>query len=640
MTLTRFITPFSTALDSEGVTLPGAKLYFYISGTATPQNTYSDDALTVPNTNPVVSDAAGLFSNIYLIDGADYKVVLTDQDGNQVWTADPVESGVEQAAVSSTIANIAALRAAAVNSNIVNLLVYVRGYYSDNDGGEGFFQVTNSSPGADNGGTIIWSATSGFYYIRQTYGEPVSVRWFGAKGDSVTDDTAVLQTAINLVVSRGGGELWWPNGTYRTTASLIITGTISMVGDGAPGRWIFTGGPCTGGSAIRFDTSPSDRFDPASFAIRLSIGSDGSEGYAQVNIENLAIGWVGAHAGGIYGIGFANVKITGNWLTGGMTNFGGDPATHSPAYPTSPITIDGFGILIADGITSQIVGNQFFCVAFGLVANDIFNENIVSANSFVNVQYVAIVMRGAQSIRNTIGANNVTYARYGYYICSSTENLEIDGGTLENCSYGGVVVTPIDYFSGLAPDPGPTGVQIFGVTFVAFGADWGVGAASATCIQLKVLGAAVFACTNHGPTGNCIGLISVANNSTEISVWGNPNLGGKPLFGPGSDLSDTRLLDNFRNGTATDSLTPDVYGLSVLLVSPTAPRSITNLINGQPGQRLTVFNESMQPYTLVHDGVNFLLQGSANVVLTTVGYAVTLVSLDGVSWVQDGLRTP
>lgn len=222
MTLTRFITPFSTALDTAGVTLPGAKLYFYISGTATPQNTYSDDALTIPNTNPVVSDAAGLFSNIYLIDGAEYKVVLTDADGNQVWTADPVESGVEQAALSSTIANIAALRSFAATNGLVDLLVYVRGYYTDNDGGGGFFQVTNTSPGADNGGTIVWSNTTGFYYIRQTYGAPYSVRWFGAKGDGSTNDATTINATLNAAYAAGFQAVYFPVGTYGISTKLTF----------------------------------------------------------------------------------------------------------------------------------------------------------------------------------------------------------------------------------------------------------------------------------------------------------------------------------------------------------------------------------------------------------------------------------
>lgn len=48
------------------VGLPGAKLYFYRTGTTTPQNTYTDEDLDVASTNPVVADANGIFAPIYL----------------------------------------------------------------------------------------------------------------------------------------------------------------------------------------------------------------------------------------------------------------------------------------------------------------------------------------------------------------------------------------------------------------------------------------------------------------------------------------------------------------------------------------------------------------------------------------------
>lgn len=72
--------------------IPGALLFFYVSATNTPQNTYSDVGLTTPNKNPVPADAAGTFPNIFML-GAAYKVVLTDASGNQIWTADPVYGG-------------------------------------------------------------------------------------------------------------------------------------------------------------------------------------------------------------------------------------------------------------------------------------------------------------------------------------------------------------------------------------------------------------------------------------------------------------------------------------------------------------------------------------------------------------------
>lgn len=75
-------------LDSAGNPLPGAKLYFYESGTTTPITTYSDSAQTVANPNPVVSAADGRLPPIYYSGSA--RVVLTDPDGVVIQTLDPV----------------------------------------------------------------------------------------------------------------------------------------------------------------------------------------------------------------------------------------------------------------------------------------------------------------------------------------------------------------------------------------------------------------------------------------------------------------------------------------------------------------------------------------------------------------------
>jgi hypothetical protein len=58
---------------------PLAKLYFYQTGTSTPQNTYTDIDLQVAHTNPVVADADGFFDPIYLDPSLpNYRVIHTD----------------------------------------------------------------------------------------------------------------------------------------------------------------------------------------------------------------------------------------------------------------------------------------------------------------------------------------------------------------------------------------------------------------------------------------------------------------------------------------------------------------------------------------------------------------------------------
>lgn len=86
----RFDMPFETAFDVDGVTYPGALLNFYEVSTVIRKATFSDSALTTPNANPVEADSAGRFGDIFMSLGS-YKVVLTDKDGNDSQTFEPLD---------------------------------------------------------------------------------------------------------------------------------------------------------------------------------------------------------------------------------------------------------------------------------------------------------------------------------------------------------------------------------------------------------------------------------------------------------------------------------------------------------------------------------------------------------------------
>lgn len=78
--------------DAEGHPLVGGKLYSYEAGTDTPRPTFTDVDLSVPQTNPVILDAAGRPEEgpIYVQPGG-YKFVLHDVNDVPVWTFDNVE---------------------------------------------------------------------------------------------------------------------------------------------------------------------------------------------------------------------------------------------------------------------------------------------------------------------------------------------------------------------------------------------------------------------------------------------------------------------------------------------------------------------------------------------------------------------
>jgi|SRR5580693_7373408 hypothetical protein len=92
----RYFNPDIQYSDGTGVPLSGGLLFFYVTGTSTKQNTYSDKALTIPNANPIVLDASGRAGTVFL-QTLPYKTVLapandTDPPSSPIWTQDPVYS--------------------------------------------------------------------------------------------------------------------------------------------------------------------------------------------------------------------------------------------------------------------------------------------------------------------------------------------------------------------------------------------------------------------------------------------------------------------------------------------------------------------------------------------------------------------
>ena len=87
----------------------------------------------------------------------------------------------------------------------------------------GVFNYDGAQSGVNNGGTIFDG------WVRQ-YDGAVNVKWFGAVGDGVTDDTTVIQNTITYA-SISGGSVYVPKGTYPAT-SLQMVSNVNMYGDG------------------------------------------------------------------------------------------------------------------------------------------------------------------------------------------------------------------------------------------------------------------------------------------------------------------------------------------------------------------------------------------------------------------------
>jgi len=89
-----FLLPFRPALSANGLILPGAKLYFYLTGTTTESPVFSDETMETPLPNPVVANAAGVFPPIYYSSNVIYRIRLYDEDNQLLDEVDPYIPGI------------------------------------------------------------------------------------------------------------------------------------------------------------------------------------------------------------------------------------------------------------------------------------------------------------------------------------------------------------------------------------------------------------------------------------------------------------------------------------------------------------------------------------------------------------------
>lgn len=82
-------TPKQQFFDSSGNMLSGGKVYTYAGGTTTPIATYTSQAGTSANTNPIILDAQGR-CEIWLQPTIAYKYVVTDANNVEQYTVDNI----------------------------------------------------------------------------------------------------------------------------------------------------------------------------------------------------------------------------------------------------------------------------------------------------------------------------------------------------------------------------------------------------------------------------------------------------------------------------------------------------------------------------------------------------------------------
>ncbi len=223
-----FYVPQPVAFTTNGLPSAGASLYFYETGTLTPQDVYTTDALTTPHANPVVANGAGRVAAIYLNGAQTYRLIIKDRLGVTLSDDDPYIPGPAGDGL-STLSALASI--AAVEGDVAYLAELGR---------EGMFVFSAANlstqvaadplQGLYVAPTLLPDGASGAW-VRQWDGVNGRPEWFGGiANDGAVDNRAAFTACVtNCPVMQLRSADYWFAGLWKmqTQYRSIIGGGVS-----------------------------------------------------------------------------------------------------------------------------------------------------------------------------------------------------------------------------------------------------------------------------------------------------------------------------------------------------------------------------------------------------------------------------
>ncbi len=353
--------------------------------------------------------------------------------------------------------------------------VLVRGYNSEDDKGAGiFYWDSSSSEDGDDGYTVIPNSSPDTgRWIRAYLPQTVSVSYFGAKGDGMTDDTNAIKFAIDFCPI--GGTVFFPSPSvgYLVRGSgseiFLIDKNISLVGENGENCKLIIAedvpntrdviriavpGPCFFQRIQNLHITSADVETPlARHAINIDVTTDGA--YQ------------------------SNMFIEGNYLNstnGYSVYFDNDDG--------------GGGYANLDGMfCSQIKKNL---ILSGMSLLHFGDSNVIAENTFGHVGPIylgtyrtAILMTQVPGAARCIIQNNNNSAFGGFVRATSCSQLVIEGNQAEQGEEVDLGIQPESAVVALVSCNNP---RIIGNNFSPHGAldraDWGIYLDSCTDVTI------------------------------------------------------------------------------------------------------------------------------------------------------------
>jgi len=206
-----FFLPLRPAFDSAGAIVPGAQVYFTLTGSNTPSAPFSDAGLATPLENPVVANGVGYLPAIYLDPNVTYRVrvYLPFAEAGVDTPTEEYDPYVPALVGTDVLADLAA------------------------------------PPGASLVGFKRSEAGAVARSLFSKAAEWPTVEDFGAIGDGSADDTAAIQAALSLCTCLR----FLPGKTYKVTATPTVPTTCRYI-EGTGAQLV---GPGSGSTVDGFD---------------------------------------------------------------------------------------------------------------------------------------------------------------------------------------------------------------------------------------------------------------------------------------------------------------------------------------------------------------------------------------------------
>lgn len=268
-TTSRPITELALGIrDTTGAVVASGKARYFSPGTLTPLSVYSDDLCTLAVTPPTTLNAGGQ-ATIYALEPVrlivkDTTETTTYFDGivnlnrhDSVYVTSPGFNGGAETTLEAVLA-------AFTTSN-----------------GAGTQLKESAGATARNAGDVI-------------YEREISVVDFGAVGDGTTPDHVAIQACIDRVEARGGGVVFFPEGTYLINSGLSIDAVkVRLRGDGRGVSVIKNGSTSATAITVNMGSAIDCKLTLRDFSITASTTSSGAGievlNGERVRIENVSV---------------------------------------------------------------------------------------------------------------------------------------------------------------------------------------------------------------------------------------------------------------------------------------------------------------------------------------------------------------